>query len=90
MNRLSIPEHIREEIRTYPPDVKRRIRRALDELRLDPSGKDLGDSLAGYASFRVGRFRIIYRLTESAVEIAAVGSRETLYQEAARRLLRKG
>jgi mRNA interferase RelE/StbE len=45
------------------------------------TGKKLKDELEGLRSFRVTRFRIIYRARKNIVEIVAVGPREKIYQE---------
>lgn len=49
----------------------------------DPhSGKTLREELSGLRSFRVGRFRIIYRIAAGQeIEIVAVGPRESIYRE---------
>ncbi len=74
-------------IRSLHPDMKRRIRRGLDELRANPSiGKDLKQELAGWKSLRVGRIRIVYRERGAAIEISAIGPRSSIYIDAAARL----
>jgi mRNA-degrading endonuclease RelE of RelBE toxin-antitoxin system len=72
------------------PDLKRKVRSALDAVVVDPSvGKALRDELAGLRSSRVGRFRIIYRVAGSVIEIVAVGPRATIYEETWRRVRRE-
>jgi mRNA-degrading endonuclease RelE of RelBE toxin-antitoxin system len=69
------------------PDLKRRIRAALDRIRATPdSGKPLVGELTGWWSVRVGRVRIIYRhqSPRAMVEVAAIGPRASIYLEAAR------
>lgn len=72
------------------PDLKRKVRAALDVIREDPSaGKELQDDLAGLGSFRVGNFRIVYRVAaERVIELMALGARRTIYEETSRRLRR--
>jgi mRNA-degrading endonuclease RelE of RelBE toxin-antitoxin system len=72
---MSLPRPVRttEEIATYirslHPAVKKRIHNALDQMRMQPAdGKPLQRELAGYRSFRVGKFRIIYRATAKEIE----------------------
>ena len=73
-------EQAREVVRALPPDVKRRVRAAIDELKRDPSrGEPLGGELSGLLRARVGRYRVVYRPTANAVEIVAVGPRRTIY-----------
>lgn len=70
----------RDVIRALPPDVKRRVRAELDALKADPSrGEALTGELSGLTRARVGRYRIVYRVTSDAIEIAAVGPRRTIY-----------
>ena len=78
-------------IRGLHPELKRRIRAGLDAIRTDPgSGKELRDDLAGLRSLRVGRFRIVYRVTpRGLIELVAVGPRRSIYEETLR-LLRRG
>jgi mRNA interferase RelE/StbE len=45
------------------------------------AGKALRDDLAGLRSFRVSRFRIIYRISGRTIEIITVGPRERIYEE---------
>ena len=49
---------------------------------MDPGeGKALKEELAGLHSFRVSRFRIVYRVKNRVVEIIAVGPRNRIYEE---------
>ena len=82
MRRLKIPDDVATLIRGLHPDLKRKIRSALDDLLDDPTiGKILRDELAGLRSCRVARFRIIYQVAGTVVEIVAVGPRRTIYEE---------
>jgi mRNA interferase RelE/StbE len=48
----------------------------------DPySGKPLKDELEGLRSFRVSRFRIIYRIKAKEIQIVAIGPRSSIYEE---------
>jgi mRNA-degrading endonuclease RelE of RelBE toxin-antitoxin system len=74
-------------IRSLHPDLKQNVRSALSDIVNDPAiGKSLRDELAGLRSCRVGRFRIVYRVVGTAIEIVAVGPRRTIYQETWRRV----
>ena len=89
MRRLRVPGDVASLIRGLHPDLKRRVRSALDAVVVDPSvGKALRDELAGLRSSRVGRFRIIYRVAGSVIEIVAVGPRTTICEETWRRVRR--
>lgn len=89
--RLRVPAHIEELIRGLHPVLKRKVRAALDELRTDPSaGKKLRDELAGLHSYRLGRFRIVYRLApRRLIELIAIGPRRSIYEETLRLLRRE-
>jgi mRNA interferase RelE/StbE len=87
MRRLKVPDDVAALIRGLHPDLKRKVRSALGDLVADPEiGKLLRDELAGLRSCRVSRFRIIYRVAATAIEIVAVGPRGTIYQETWRRV----
>lgn len=82
MRRLRVPDDVAGLIRGLHPDLKRKIRSALDDVLADPAvGKALRDELAGLRTCRVARFRIVYRVVGTIVEIVAVGPRRTIYEE---------
>jgi mRNA interferase RelE/StbE len=89
-SRLRVPAHLEELIRGLHPDIKRKIRAALDVIRVDPwAGKELRDDLAGLRSFRLGRFRIIYRVGQRRlIDLIAIGPRRVIYEETLRHLRR--
>ncbi len=89
MRRLRIPDEVAALIRGLHPDLKRKIRSALDDLLDDPAiGKSLRDELAGLRSCRVARFRIIYRVAGGAIEVVALGPRQSIYEETWRKVRR--
>jgi mRNA interferase RelE/StbE len=83
LGKLRVPDEVAELIRNLHPHLKRKIKFSLRQILADPrSGKDLKDELQGMRSFRVSRFRIIYRLSQNKqIEIVAVGPRKTIYEE---------
>ena len=85
--RLIVPDPVAQFLRNVHPHLKRKVKASL-RLILDAphAGKELKDELAGLRSFRVTRFRIIYRVRKNIVEIVAVGPRERIYQETFRLL----
>ena len=86
---LRIPDIIVTLIRKMHPQLKRKIRAALGEIIHAPNcGKPLKLELAGLRSYRVGRFRIIYRLGLDKIELVAVGPRKTIYEETYRLIAR--
>ena len=85
--RLRLAPDVREAIRSLHPDLKRRVRRALDRLCIAPdAGKPLTQELSGWRSLRVGRVRVIYRERGTTLEVAAIGPRSSIYFDAATRL----
>lgn len=69
-------------IRGPHPELKKKVKSGLRALVADPfAGKALRDELKGLRSFRIGRFRIIYRTSGKSIEIAAIGPRKTIYEE---------
>ena len=72
------------------PQIKRKVRAALKVIASEAdAGKPLQAELAGLRSFRVGKFRIIYRLGAGGfIDIVAFGPRDRIYEET-RRLLRR-
>lgn len=74
------------------PERKRKIKIALQCLTTNPrQGKLLQDELAGFFSYRVGSFRIIYTVNvlRKTVHVVTIGPRETIYDEIARELATK-
>jgi mRNA interferase RelE/StbE len=90
--RLRVPDHLKELIRGLHPELKRKVREALDMLCDDPSaGKELSDELTGLRWLRVGRFRVVYRVaTSRLIELVALGPRRSIYQETLLMLRREG
>jgi mRNA interferase RelE/StbE len=89
--RLRVPRRIEELVRGMHPELKRKVRAGLDLICTDPEvGKALRDELAGLRSLRVGRFRVVYRISpRRLIDLVAIGPRRTIYQETLR-LLRRG
>jgi len=88
-HRLRVTDGVAELVRGLHPDLKRKTRASLKTILADPSsGKALKDELAGLRSFRVGTFRVIYRVMRNVIEIVAIGPRERIYEETYR-LLKK-
>jgi mRNA interferase RelE/StbE len=69
-------------IRKLDPQVRRRVRAAIDVLAETPErGKPLQLTLKGLRSWRTGDFRIVYRVMDERIEILviAVGHRRQVY-----------
>jgi addiction module RelE/StbE family toxin len=70
-------------IAKLPPEVKKLIRSAIDDLRKEPDrGSELVGEFAGYRSLKPRRYRIIYRINEAEafIEIYHVGHRRDVYE----------
>ncbi|MBC8550332.1 MAG: type II toxin-antitoxin system RelE/ParE family toxin [Candidatus Brocadiales bacterium] len=89
--KLKVPDTVAALIRNLHPHLKKKIKTSLQTIVSEPySGKSLRDELAGLRSFRVGRFRIIYRISgKKLIEIVAIGPRECIYEETFRLLKKK-
>ncbi len=81
--KLRVPNEIVALIRNLHPQLKRKVKSALKLIISDPhSGKPLKADLKGLSSFKVGRFRIIYRIASNRViEIVTIGPRKIIYDE---------
>lgn len=89
--KLKLPDDIAHLIRTLHPELKKKIRAGLKTLLSNPAeGKALKDELAGLRSFRIGRFRIIYREGRNVIELVAIGPRERIYEDTYRLLKKEG
>jgi mRNA interferase RelE/StbE len=83
-HKLRVPNETAATVRSMHPNLKRKIKAALQTILTDPmAGKALKDELEGLQSFRVGKFRIVYRIKikERIIEIVAIGPRKRIYEE---------
>ena len=89
--KLRMPDDIVSFIRGCHPELKKKIRAGLKRILNEPeSEKALKDELSGLQSLRIGRFRIIYRRTNSKIiDIIAIGPRKVIYEETYRILKRE-
>ncbi|HNT29458.1 MAG TPA: type II toxin-antitoxin system RelE/ParE family toxin [bacterium] len=77
---LVIPDELVALIWGMHPHLKKQVRAALrDILENSAAGKPLKAELAGLYSYRIGTYRIIYRVREH-IELVAVGPRASIYQ----------
>ncbi|MBI3333011.1 MAG: type II toxin-antitoxin system RelE/ParE family toxin [Candidatus Omnitrophica bacterium] len=84
--RLLITPKVQAALRTFPPETKRTLRRALEDICKDPwIGKPLRDEFAGLYSLRARRFRVIYQIQRQTITVVviAIGPRERVYEELA-------
>ncbi|MDR4497813.1 MAG: type II toxin-antitoxin system RelE/ParE family toxin [Candidatus Scalindua sp.] len=88
MRKLQVHDIVAKLIRNLHPHLKKKVKASLQTIVSDTySGKPLRDELSGLRSFRVSRFRIIYRISDKKhIEIVAIGPRESIYEETFRLL----
>lgn len=64
-----------------PQKSKKLIRSAIDRLRENPlGGSELSAELKGYRSYKVRRYRVVYRVSESFLEVYHIGHRRDVYE----------
>jgi mRNA interferase RelE/StbE len=79
-------------ISKLPPEIKRLVRSTVEALLTTPAiGTELTGELEGYRSYRIRRYRIIYRINqeEHCLEIYHVGHRSDVYEALRSLLLRR-
>jgi len=83
LRKLRVPPALAALLRGLHPQIKRKLRGALEAIAADPGcGKPLKEELAGLWSLRVGKFRVIYRVKSARqVDLIAFGPRERIYEE---------
>jgi len=89
---LRVPDEAASVLRKLHPVIKSHIRSGLQAILADPfSGKALKDELEGLRSYRLKRFRFIYRIDTltPSIEIITVGPRKVIYEETFRILSKK-
>jgi len=84
--RFRVPDEVVRLVRGLHPDIRRKVRAALDRLAQDiEAGKALQGDLRGLRSLKVARFRVIYRAsTRRVIEIVTIGPRDRVYEETLR------
>jgi mRNA interferase RelE/StbE len=87
--RVILSSDVAKTIRSLSPLLKRQIRGALDILSENPHiGKALKDELSGFFSYRVSRYRIVYRIKSQQIQVQVidVGQRSNIYQRVKKRI----
>ena len=89
--KLRVPDDVAALIRGCHPQLKRKIKAGLRQILTEPeSGKPLKEELTGLRSYRISRFRIVYRVSsKKIIDIIAVGPRKTIYEETYRIIKRE-
>jgi len=86
-HKLHLSSELENLVRHLPPNLKRQIRQAFDQITDKPTtGKTLTGQLEGFHGYRVGKTRIVYRITNSLLDVVMIGPRKTIYQQLAREL----
>jgi mRNA interferase RelE/StbE len=83
MYKVHIFPKARREIKKISENHQKAVILALRELKEDPlAGKPLIEELTGKFSYRIGVYRIIYKINEKdkIVTILTAGHRSTVYQ----------
>ena len=81
---LRVPDAVVSVLKKLHPVIKSHIRTGLKNVIADPYiGKALKDELSGIRSYRIKKYRIIYRVIneKQLIDIIAVGPRKTIYEE---------
>jgi mRNA interferase RelE/StbE len=81
---LRVPDAIASLIQSLHPQIKSHVKLALKAILEDPHcGKALKEELHGLRSYRVKKYRIIYRIVsqKKEMEIIAIGPRRNIYEE---------
>lgn len=72
---------MKRQIRDLPPNLKCQVRSAMDLLEKDlAAGKPLEEELAGHRSYRIGKYRLIYRIEGKRLVLEAIGPRSDIYE----------
>jgi mRNA interferase RelE/StbE len=82
------PAVLKEDLPKLSPDVKERIKTSIEnKLLADPvvAGSMLRHSLKGHRKFRVGDWRVIYRIDKNYIFILKIGHRKEAYDRATKR-----
>ena len=80
---------VSRDIPRIPKKWKEKIRRAIEErlvVHPDIYGKPLRRSLKGYRKFRVGDYRIIFKIEKSALKVLLIWHRSAVYKEVEKRI----
>ncbi|OHD67457.1 MAG: hypothetical protein A2W19_03255 [Spirochaetes bacterium RBG_16_49_21] len=81
--RIKASREIKDLISKLHPHIKKKIKAGMRTILEEPDiGKELKGELNGLFSFRIGKFRIIYRLEKQRIiHILVIGPRKTIYEE---------
>ena len=81
--RIKATQSAHELMSSFHPEIKKKIEEALKDLKKNPDlGKDLQRELGGYQSYRIKRYRIIYKTdtADKTIVIHYIGHRRDVYE----------
>ena len=81
---LRVPDDVASVLRKLHPVIKSHIRFGLSRILENPyCGKALKEKLQNLRSYKIKRYRIIYRIhpEKQHIEIVAIGPRRIIYEE---------
>ena len=90
---LRVPDDVAAVLKKLHPAIKSQVRAGLGSILANLYlGKALKDERHGLRSYRVKRYRIIYRIEAQNrhIEIIAIGPRRIIYEETFRILSKSG
>jgi mRNA interferase RelE/StbE len=72
-----------KDIQKLPPEIKKRIGKALLRYEQDPHrySETLNDTKLGTYRFRIGDYRVIFDLEGSEIVVLRVGHRRDIYKK---------
>ena len=82
------PAVLKEDLPKISSDIKERIKKSIENrLLIDPiaAGDILRHSLKGHRKFRVGDWRIIYRIDKNYIFILKIAHRREAYERVTKR-----
>ena len=82
--KIRLTKEVGRLISKFHPETKKLIKAALKQLQTDPhAGYDLEEELSGFKSFRVKRYRIVYKINEeqNTLDIYYAGHRRDVYEQ---------
>ena len=88
MFKLVYTDEAKKQISKLDSRTKEKVRLAMEEIALNPgTGKPLTRELKGRWSYRVGDYRIIYRIDHGFVTVIVltIGHRREVYEKMARK-----
>jgi mRNA interferase RelE/StbE len=82
--RIRLTKEAGKLISKLHPETKKLIKAAIKDLQADPhAGHDLEEELSGFKSFRVKRYRVVYKINEeeNTLDIYYAGHRRDVYEQ---------